>query len=52
MVPADSLKNRIVSISRRIFGQSHLSVFVDGMLRLTVNVRIPPVGEVKIFVVV
>ncbi|KAI9560727.1 putative neurobeachin-like protein 1-like isoform X3 [Daphnia sinensis] len=31
--------------SRRIFGQSHLSVFVDGTLRLTVNVRIPPVSE-------
>ncbi|XP_046650912.1 neurobeachin-like protein 1 isoform X2 [Daphnia pulicaria] len=31
--------------SRRLFGQSHLSVYVDGALRLTVNVRIPPVGE-------
>lgn len=40
-------KNHIVSIFRRLFGQSHISVFVDGALRLTVNVRIPPVGEVN-----
>ena len=36
--------------SRRLFGQSHLSVYVDGTLRLTVNVRIPPIGEVLTFI--
>ena len=31
---------------RRLFGQSHLCVYVDGTQRLTVNMRLPPVNEV------
>ncbi len=38
--------NVYFQFKRRLFGQSHLSVYVDGTLRLTVNVRIPPIGEV------
>lgn len=35
--------------NRRLFGQSHLSVYIDGTMRLTVNIRIPPVSEVPIY---
>jgi len=39
----------IGNCNRRIFGQSHLSVYIDGTLRSMVNIRIPPVNEVRTY---